>query len=141
MSELDQAAPKKRTEDIKAVTREFSFALSVNDYANKAKQVGKLQQELADATLALGRAKNAFKGAESEIKEAMHGLVYEIQTGKELRTVECMQIHDYVRGMVYWQMPDTGEHLGDRKMDVTERQAALPLKDKLADEPPSKIET
>lgn len=116
-------APQKKTEEIRIVFKEFSFALTTDDFANKGKEVGQLHQELAKATGEFEKHKQAFKAAEAQIKEGIAQRITAITTKHEMRTVECEQVHDFAHGRVFWRMG--GTILGERPMEPQERQLAL----------------
>lgn len=113
----------KKTEEIRIVLKEFSFALTTDDFATKGKEVGQLHQELAKATSVFESHKQAFKAAEARIKEGIAQRIEAITTKHEMRTVECEQIHDFAHGRVFWRMGSTV--LGERPMEPQERQLAL----------------
>lgn len=117
--------PPKKLEEIRIVKKEFSFELTTEDFAAKGKLIAQLSANLADAEADFDRAKTAFKSKESEIEAAIGHEVRCIRSKSELREVEVEQVHDYVRKIVYWRH---GERImGERTMELSERQAELPL--------------
>lgn len=114
---------EKKLEQVKIVSKEFSFQLSTEDFAQKAKEVGELHDELAAAEAVFESAKAKYKAAEGRISAEIAARVRIIQNKRENRMVECEQVHDFVRAIVYWKFNDA--ILGQRSMEMSERQPSL----------------
>lgn len=112
-----------KLENIRIVKKEFSFALTTEDFATKAKEIAALTDELAEASATFESAKARYKAKESECEAQIATRVRAIRDKREMREVECEQVHDYARNMVYWRLNDTV--LGDRAMEASERQPSL----------------
>ncbi len=112
-----------KLEQIRIVQKEFSFQLNTEDFAAKAKEIGMLRDELSKAEFEFESAKAKFKAIEARCEAQISSEVRAIQNKREMRTVECEQVHDFVRAIVYWRYNDTV--LGDRAMEMAERQPSL----------------
>jgi len=114
---------RKQLEQIRIVSKEFSFQLNQEDFATKAKEIGALHDELALAESIFESAKSKYKAVESRINAELSERVRAVQNKREMRTVECEQVADFQRAIVYWRYNDNV--LGQRAMEMSERQPSL----------------
>lgn len=112
---------------IKSVEKEFSFELTQAEMAAKAIRMGELYAALDAAENTLDAAKTVFKQAEAVIRSETAIVVDAIRTKREMRTVECDEVHDFEANRVYWADKTTYKILGERPMTPQERQMALNL--------------
>ena len=77
---------------------------------------------IAEKSLATAEANAAIKTAQKSVRELQQALT----DGKELREVECLEVHDFARNAVIRQRADTREGVEERAMSLDERQATLP---------------
>jgi len=91
--------------------------------ANAIRNLKKAQDDLASVA---AQYKSEMKRFEAEITS----LAEKVNSGWEMRSVECREIRDYNTGSIYIFRDDTEEVIEERAMTAAERQPELPFKEK-----------
>lgn len=108
---------------IKKISKSFKFQLTHEDYVEKAKRVAAARAELDAANNEFAKAKQANKEAVETLGGEITSELRIIRNGEEWRDVECEEVHDYARAIVYWTFK--GQIMAQRGMEIEERQLSL----------------
>ncbi len=126
-----------KTEEVKAEDieiREFTRILKVMFPVKERLGIG---DQMANAIRNIKQAQDELKSVkaqyDSKIKQfeaEVANLSERLNSGWEMRSVECAEIKDFRMGNVFVRRTDTGDYIEERAMTFQERQGTLPLKEK-----------
>lgn len=115
--------PDPKLQEIKTISKRFTFKLTEQDYSAKAKALGSLREDLDRVEADFAKAKAAFKDSSDTLGGEIRAELRIIRAGEEERLVDCEEVYDYARAIVYWLYQ--GQIMGQRTMEMAERQMSL----------------
>ncbi len=116
------AAPKRI---LATRTDHLPVQLTEPEVREAGKKLAHLEGQLAEHTAKEKDVKDGLKATRSQIEGQVHGLASIIRQGYEYRPTPVRVEADYKAGRVFEIREDTGEVIGERPVNETDRQAPL----------------
>lgn len=116
------AAPKRI---LATRTDHLPVQLTESEIREAGKKLAHLEGQLAEHTAKEKDVKDSLKATRSQIEGQVHGLAGVIRQGYEYRPTPVRVEADYKQGRVFEIREDTGEVIGERPVNETDRQAPL----------------
>lgn len=113
----------------RTVTESLPVKLTDEERLNISKELGNLEHDIQIKEVERTEAAKAAKLVISSLKIRRADLCNQLRTGEQYRQVDVML--ELIDGMVVMTRGDTGEMVGKRSLLPSERQAELPVDDRV----------
>ena len=106
-------------------TEHLPVQLTESEIREAGQELAPLEGQLTEHGLKEKDIKDQLKSTRSKLEGQVHGLASIIRAGVEYRPTPVKVEADYKAGRVYEIREDTGEVIGERAVNETDRQAPL----------------